>query len=116
MLRACLLDKESQQVICVANTHLKAKVGSKNDAIREHQVRKAPHMLLVFASCRERWYDPRCGNSTLENKGAYPSQTLLGLLCILPWPYQRRLNHSSHCCQSLHASNVCMNLFLDRCS
>ena len=40
MLRVCLLDKESSQIICVANTHLKAKAGSKNDAIRDHQVRR----------------------------------------------------------------------------
>lgn len=39
MLRVCLLDKESSQVICVANTHLKAKAGLKNDAIRDNQVR-----------------------------------------------------------------------------
>ena len=38
MLVVCLLDKESSQVICVVNTHLKAKAGSKNDAIRDHQV------------------------------------------------------------------------------
>ena len=38
MLRICLLDKETSQVICVVTTHLKAKAGSKNDAIRNHQV------------------------------------------------------------------------------
>ena len=38
MLRVCLLDKESSQVICIVNTHLKAKTGLKNDAIRDHQV------------------------------------------------------------------------------
>lgn len=38
MLRVCLLDNESSQVICIVNTHLKAKAGLKNDAIRDHQV------------------------------------------------------------------------------
>ncbi|KAL3137945.1 hypothetical protein ABBQ38_005192 [Trebouxia sp. C0009 RCD-2024] len=40
MLRICLLDKISSQVICVANTHLKAKAGSRNDAIRDHQAKQ----------------------------------------------------------------------------
>ncbi|KAL3150471.1 hypothetical protein ABBQ32_000295 [Trebouxia sp. C0010 RCD-2024] len=40
MLRVCLLDKESSQVICVANTHLKAKAGLKNDAIRDNQAKQ----------------------------------------------------------------------------
>ena len=40
MLRMCLLDKASGTLLYVANTHLKAKAGSKNDAIRDHQVCK----------------------------------------------------------------------------
>ena len=38
MLRVCLLDKQSSQILWVVNTHLKAKAGSANDVIREHQV------------------------------------------------------------------------------
>ena len=40
MLRTCLLDNASGTLLYVANTHLKAKAGSKNDAIQDHQVRK----------------------------------------------------------------------------
>ena len=49
MLRVCLLDKQSSQVLLVVNTHLKAKAGSANDAIREHQV--GTHTCLL-------WYVP----------------------------------------------------------
>lgn len=78
MLRICLLDKISSQVICVANTHLKAKAGSRNDAIRDHQVRT-----ITFMQGQCPWWQ------LYHVKKSFPDTSLR--------LYQLQPNQSSHC-------------------
>lgn len=47
MLMVQLLDRKSGIRICAATTHLKAKAGVQNDAIRDHQVCRCHKSLYV---------------------------------------------------------------------
>lgn len=62
MLVVHLVDNQSGALICAATTHLKAKPGSANDAIRDHQVQRdllnaymlrATPLHLMFAGVKQ---------------------------------------------------------------